>query len=108
MYVDGANPEVIRELKRRIGEFENIQEYYTEDQIWQMRYGDNMQIIPVNSRKRHREMLQWTYIRKRSATFKMVELRYEFDSMLTDLADTVDCTFNLSKSRFELDRTLVS
>jgi hypothetical protein len=26
-----------------------------------MRYGDNMQIIPVNFQKRHREMLQWTY-----------------------------------------------
>lgn len=61
VYVDGANPEVIRELKRRIGEPENILDYYTEDQIWQMRYGDNMQIIPVNFQKRHREMLQWTY-----------------------------------------------
>jgi hypothetical protein len=61
VFVDGANPEVIRELKRRIGEFENIQEYYTEEQIWRMRYGDNMQIIPVNFQKRHREMLQWTY-----------------------------------------------
>jgi hypothetical protein len=29
-------------------EKENIQEYYTEDQIWQTRYSDNMQIIPVN------------------------------------------------------------
>ena len=62
VYVDGANPEVIRELKRRIGEFENIQQYYTEEQIWQMRYGDNIQIIPVNFQKRHREMLQWTYM----------------------------------------------
>jgi hypothetical protein len=61
VYVDGANPEVIRELKRRIGEPESILDYYTEDQIWQMRYGDNMQIIPVNFQKRHREMLQWAY-----------------------------------------------
>jgi hypothetical protein len=61
VYVDGANPEVIRELKRRIGEFENIQQYYTEEQIWQMRYGDNMQIVPVNFQKRHRKMLEWTY-----------------------------------------------
>ncbi len=61
VYVDGANPEVIRELKRRIGEPENIHQYYTEEQIWQMRYGDNMQIVPVNFQKRHREMLQWTY-----------------------------------------------
>ncbi len=61
VYVDGSNPEVIRELKRRIGEPENIQQYYTEEQIWHMRYGDNMQIIPTNFQKRHREMLQWSY-----------------------------------------------
>ena len=59
VYVDGANPEVIRELKRKIGEFENYH-YYTEEQLWLMRSGD-MQIIPVNFQKRHREMLQWTY-----------------------------------------------
>jgi hypothetical protein len=59
LYVDGANPEVVRELKRRIDEFENYH-YYTEEQLWQMRTGD-MQIIPVNFQKRHREMLQWTY-----------------------------------------------
>ena len=59
LYVDGANPEVIRELKRKIGEFENYH-YYTEEQLWLMRSGD-MQIIPVNFQKRHREMLQWTH-----------------------------------------------
>jgi hypothetical protein len=59
LFVDGANPEVIRELKRRIGEFENYH-YYTEEQLWLMRTGD-MQIIPVNFQKRHREMLQWAY-----------------------------------------------
>ena len=36
VYVDGANPEVIRELKRRIDEFENYH-YYTEEQLWLMR-----------------------------------------------------------------------
>lgn len=59
VYVDGANPEVIREIKRRIGEFENYL-YYTEEQLWLMRTGD-MQIIPVNFQKRHKETLQWTY-----------------------------------------------
>ena len=58
VYVDGANPEVIREIKRRIGEFESYH-YYTEEQLWLMRTGD-MQ-IPVSFQKRHREMLQWTY-----------------------------------------------
>jgi hypothetical protein len=32
MYVDGANPEVMRELKRRIGEPENILNYYNEEE----------------------------------------------------------------------------
>jgi hypothetical protein len=59
LFVDGANPEVIRELKRRVGEFEYYH-FYTEEQLWQMRIGD-MQIIPVNFQKRHREMLQRTY-----------------------------------------------
>ena len=61
LYIDGANPEVIRELKRRIGEFENYHNNYTEEQLWLMRSGDSWQIIPVNFQKRHREMLQWTY-----------------------------------------------
>ena len=39
LFVDGANPEVIRELKRRIGEFEDYH-YYTEEQLWLMRMGD--------------------------------------------------------------------
>ena len=59
VYVDGANPEVIRELKRRTGEYQNYH-YYTEEQLWNMRNGD-MQIIPVNFQKRHRGMLQWTF-----------------------------------------------
>ena len=36
VYVDGANAEVIRELKRRIGEYEDYH-YYTEEQLWLMR-----------------------------------------------------------------------
>jgi hypothetical protein len=59
VYCDGSSPEVIRELKRRMGEFENY-ERYTEEQLWQMRTGD-MQIIPINFQKRHKEMLQWVY-----------------------------------------------
>jgi hypothetical protein len=41
LYCDGANPEVIRELKRRIGEY---QEYYdfTEEEIWAFRNCDRL------------------------------------------------------------------
>ena len=59
LYVDGANPEVIRELKRRIGEYQDYHRL-TEEQIWAFR-NSSWQIIPVNFQKRHREMLQWTY-----------------------------------------------
>lgn len=59
LYIDGANPEVVRELKRRIGEY---QEYYdfTEEEIWAFR-NNSWQIIPVNFQKRHRGMLQWIH-----------------------------------------------
>jgi hypothetical protein len=60
-YVDGANPEVIRELKSRIGEYHDYYGRLSEEQIWSLRSSDSWQIIPVNFQKRHREMLQWTY-----------------------------------------------
>jgi hypothetical protein len=58
LYCDGANPEVIHELKRRIGEYERY-ELLDEEQIWAMRNG-SWQIIPVNFQKRHVQMLNWT------------------------------------------------
>ena len=61
IYVDGANPEVIRELKSRIGEDHDYYGRLTEEQIWSLRTSNSWQIIPVNFQKRHREMLQWTY-----------------------------------------------
>ena len=57
LYCDSANPEVIHELKRRIGEYERY-ELLTDEQIWAMRSG-NWQVIPVNFQKRHVEMLNW-------------------------------------------------
>jgi hypothetical protein len=59
IYVDGANPEIIRELKRRIGEYQDYHDF-TEEQIWAFR-NSSWQIIPVNFQKRHRGMLQWTH-----------------------------------------------
>ena len=61
IYVDGANPEVIRELKSRIGEYHDYYGRLTEEQIWGLRTSNSWQIIPVNFQKRHRQMLQWTY-----------------------------------------------
>ena len=61
LYCDGANPEVIRELKARIGEYHDYYGRLTEEQIWSLRSSNSWQIIPVNFQKRHREMLQWTY-----------------------------------------------
>lgn len=45
LYVDGANPEVIRELKRRIGEYQEYHDF-TEEEIWAFR-NSSWQIIPV-------------------------------------------------------------
>jgi hypothetical protein len=60
IYMDGANPEVIRELKSRIGEYHDYYGRLTDEQIWSLRSSNSWQIIPVNFQKRHKEMLQWT------------------------------------------------
>ena len=36
IYLDGANPEVIRELKARIGEYHDYYGRLTEEQIWEI------------------------------------------------------------------------
>jgi hypothetical protein len=51
LYVDGANPEVIRELKTRIGEYHDYYGWLTEEQIWSLRSSNSWQIIPVNFQK---------------------------------------------------------
>jgi hypothetical protein len=84
VYCDGSSPEVIRELKRRIGEFENY-ERYTEEQLWQMRTGD-MQIIPVNFQKRHREMLQWAYT---LLSIGMVKIHSSLQKLIVSLRTAV-------------------
>jgi hypothetical protein len=61
IYVDGVNPQVIRELKARIGEYHDYYGRLTEEQIWSLRSSNRWQLLPVNFQKRHREMLQWTY-----------------------------------------------
>ena len=50
IYVDGANPEVIRELKSRIGEYHDYYGRPTEEQIWAFR-NSSWQIILSTSRK---------------------------------------------------------
>jgi hypothetical protein len=61
IYIDGANPEVIRELKARIGEYHDYYGRLTEEQIWSLRSSISWQIIPVNFQKRRRESLRWAY-----------------------------------------------
>jgi hypothetical protein len=60
VFVDGANPEVTRELKMRTDDVAPYFERIDEQNLWNMRTGD-MQIIPVNFQKRHKEMLRWTH-----------------------------------------------
>ena len=61
IYVDCTNPEVIRELKSRIGEYHDYYGRLTEEQIWSLRTSNSWQIIPVNFQKRRRQMLEWIY-----------------------------------------------
>ena len=114
VYVDGANPEVIRELKRRIGEYQEYHDF-TEEEIWAFR-NNSWQIIPVNFQKRHREMLQWTYTLMSKRYIKIhpslqkliVSLRtavvlddWKLDKQQTSHVDTLD-SFRLSLCNYEL------
>jgi hypothetical protein len=81
LYIDGANPEVIRELKTRIGEYHDYGSL-TEEQIWSLRSSNSWQIIPVNFQKRHREMLQWTYT---LMSKKMVKIHTSLQKLIVSL-----------------------
>ena len=116
VYVDSSNPEVIRELKNRIGEYHDYYGRLTEEQIWSLRSSNSWQIIPVNFQKRHREMLQWTYTLMSKRFIKIhpslqkliVSLRtavviddWKLDKQQTSHHDTLD-SLRLSLCNYEL------
>lgn len=116
VYVDGANPEVIKELKRRIGEYQEYHDF-TEEEIWAFR-NNSWRIIPVIFQKRHREMLQWThtlmskrFIKIRSSLQELiVSLRtaavlddWKLDKYQTSHDNVLDA-FRLACLNFELPR----
>ena len=118
IYVDGANPEVIRELKARIGEYHDYYGRLTEEQIWSLRSSNSWQIIPVNFQKRHRQMLEWTYtlmskrlIRIHPSLQKLiVSLRtaivsdeWKLDKQQTSHPDTLD-SLRLSLCNYEFPK----
>ena len=118
IYVDGANPEVIRELKSRIGEYHDYYGRLSEEQIWSLRSSNSWQIIPVNFQKRHREMLQWTYTLMSKRFIKIhpslqdliVSLRtavvsdeWKLDKQNTSHDDVLD-SFRLALMNYELPK----
>ena len=118
LYVDGANPEVIRELKSRIGEYHDYYGRLTEEDIWALRSSNSWQIIPVNFQKRHRQMLEWTYTLMSKRFIKIhpslqqliVSLRtavviddWKLDKQQTSHVDTLD-SFRLSCCNYETPR----
>jgi hypothetical protein len=120
IYVDGANPEVIRELKSRIGEYHDYYGRLTEEQIWSLRTSNSWQIIPVNFQKRHRQMLEWTYTLMSKRFIKIhpslqqliVSLRtavvlddWKLDKQQTSHHDTLD-SLRLSLCNYEFPKNL--
>ena len=118
LYVDGANPEVIRELKSRIGEYHDYYGRLTEEQIWGLRSSNSWQIIPVNFQKRHRQMLEWTYTLMSKRFIKIhpslqkliVSLRtaivsdeWKLDKQQTSYDDVLD-SFRLALMNYELPK----
>ena len=119
LYCDGANPEVIRELKHRIGEYHDYHGWLTEEQIWALRSSNSWQIIPVNFQKRHRQMLEWTYTLMSKRFIKIhpslqrliVSLRtaivideWKLDKQQTSCHDILD-SFRLALCNYDLPRS---
>ena len=117
VFVDGANPEVTRELKIRIDDVAPFFEQIDEQDLWNMRTG-NMQIIPVNFQKRHKEMLRWTHTLMSKRLIKIhpslqkliVSLRtavviddWKLDKQQTSHDDILD-SFRLALCNYELPR----
>ena len=118
IYVDGANPEVIRELKNRIGEYHDYYGRLSEEQVWSLRSSNSWQIIPVNFQKRHRQMLEWTYTLMSKRFIKIhpslqrliVSLRtaivsdeWKLDKQQTSYDDVLD-SLRLSLCNYELPK----
>ena len=118
IYVDGSAANVIRELKARVGEFVDYH-VYTEEQLWNMRMGD-MQIIPINFQKRHREMLRWTHTLMSKRLIKIhpslqklivslrtavVSAEWKLDKQQTSHHDILD-SFRLALCNYEMPKNL--
>lgn len=101
IYVDGANPEVIHELKRRIGEYERY-ENMTDDQIWAFRNG-SWQVIPINFQKHHVQMLNWTneLMQKR-----MIKIHPSLNNLLVSLRTARAVEGKLDKTETVFDDLL--
>ena len=92
IYCDGANPEVIRELKSKIGEYHDYYGRLTEEDIWSLRSSNSWQIIPVNFQKRHREMLQWTYT---LMSMRLIKIHSLLQQLIVSLRTAVVILFTI-------------
>jgi hypothetical protein len=101
IYIDGANPEVVHELKRRIGEFEKY-ELMDDDQIWAFRNG-SWQIIPINFNKHHVQMLNWT---NELMQKHMIKIHYSLTDLLVSLRTARATEGKLDKTETVFDDLL--
>jgi hypothetical protein len=93
VYVDAANPEVIRELKERTDDLAREFERMDEDLLWNMRTGD-MQIIPISFKKKHQEMLQWAVVLMQK---QMIRIHPSLTPLLVSLRTAVATEMKLNK-----------
>ena len=93
IYVDGSSPEVVRELKARIDDLAIDFERMDPELLWNMRTGD-MQIVPINFQKKHKEMLQWavTLMQKR-----MIRIHPSLSNLIVSLRTAVATEMKLNK-----------
>jgi len=108
IFVDGANPEFIRSLKKQVGDNPNYEEEI--DRIKKnfpgCDWSQNMLVVPVHFSKEHKQMLAHT---KKLMEYNegMAAINPRFDKLVTSLRTTVDKgEGNLDKEATSYDNVL--
>jgi Terminase RNaseH-like domain len=109
VYIDGANPAVIRSLKQRIGE---NSDYETESSWYVSKYGKEQaldimkkswKVVPVNFSQEHKQMLMHTKMILEKGFFV---INPKFNKLITSLRTAVDNEGVLDKESTSYDDIL--
>ena len=103
LYCDGANPEVIRELKTQDRRVSRLSWMVNRRTDLGLASSNSWQIIPVNFQKRHRQMLEWTYT---LMSKRFIKIHPSLQQLIVSLRTAVINDWKLDKQQTSHDDIL--